>query len=204
MAQDELNREIVALQQKVDHLQSERQIRESKRDWPPREFYGVYYALSGSVLGLFGAAASLLLNIIGALAMDLPPLKLIQVYLTFPMGEAAHEIHDSGLALAIGVCLYLLTGMALGVPFALILNRFFGASGFAVRFAASTVLALLLWVVNFYGILSWLQPMLFGGDWIVREIPPAVAAGTHLVFGWTLCVLQPFSRFIAYHPPEAA
>ena len=49
-------------------------------------------------------------------------------------------------------------------------------------------LAIAVWLVNFYGILSWLQPLLFGGNWIVERIPWWVAAATHLVFGWTMLV----------------
>ena len=116
------------------------------------------------------------------------------------MGDAAHELRDSGLALAIGVCLYLFTGMVLGIPFSLLLNRWFAGSSMVVRFLVTTVLALCLWLLNFHGVLSWLQPLLFGGDWIVREIPWFVAAATHLVFGWTILFLQPLSRFIAFRP----
>src|SRR5262249_47475545 len=89
-----------------------------QRDWPPRRFYTVYAVLAGFVLGAAGAVASLLFNVIGSLIVHQHPLKLIQVYLTFPLGEPALQL-DSGLALAIGCCLYLLTGMVLGIPFQL-------------------------------------------------------------------------------------
>jgi hypothetical protein len=50
--------------------------------------------------------------------------------------------------------------------------------------------------VMFYGILSWLQPMLFDGRWIVdnTRLPWWVAAATHVVFGWTIALLYPFAR----------
>jgi len=53
-----------------------------------------------------------------------------------------------------------------------------------------------LWGVNFYGILSWLQPALFGGNWIVdpQYLPPWVAAGTHLVFGLSMALLYPLAQ----------
>ena len=37
----------------------------------------------------------------------------------------------------------------------------------AKRFVVSTLIGLALWIANFYLILSWLQPMLQGDNWIV-------------------------------------
>ncbi len=52
-----------------------------------------------------------------------------------------------------------------------------------------------VWVVNFYGVLSWMQPLLIGGNWIVEQIPVYVAAATHLVFGWTMLLVDAWGRF---------
>ena len=50
-----------------------------------------------------------------------------------------------------------------------------------------------LWLINFYGILSWLQPLLHGTSLIVTEIPVPVAALTHLSYGLTVAlVMYPF------------
>jgi len=54
---------------------------------------------------------------------------------------------------------------------------------------ACTFLALCLWAINFYAVLCWLQPLLFGGRWIIDLIPWWVAAATHVVFGWTIALL---------------
>jgi hypothetical protein len=32
-----------------------------------------------------------------------------------------------------------------------------------------------IWLVNYYLLLSWIQPLLFSGNWIVTQIPPWVA-----------------------------
>lgn len=186
---DQLKLRVVQLEQELAHL-------EAKKHWPPKHFYGVYYALSGSVLGLIAGGASLLFNILGATLAGMHPLRLIQVYLTFPLGEQAESV-NGGLLLVIGCCLYLLTGMVLGIPISLILNRYVSTASWFTRFAIVSVLSLALWGVGFYAILSWLQPALFGGDWILREIPWYVGASTHLVFGWTLLLLQPFGQFMA-------
>jgi len=38
------------------------------------------------------------------------------------------------------------------------------------RLAIASVLAIAIWLVNFYGILSWLQPLLFGGEFQALQI----------------------------------
>jgi hypothetical protein len=189
-------RELAALQAQVQHLKEELAVPEEPREWPPRDFYAAYHVLGGFVLGGVGAAASLLFNVVGSLLVGQHPLYIIQVYLTFPLGERALHI-DEGLALAIGCCLYLLTGMALGIPIHVVLSRWFADSSFAVRLSAVSAMALAIWVVNFYGILSWLQPALFDGDWILERTPWWIGAATHLVFGWTMLLVQPWGKFVA-------
>lgn len=172
-------------------------------DPPPGGFagyYTAYYATTGFMLGIFGACTSLLFNVLGALLVPSEtghPLRLIQIYLTFPLGERALHI-DHGLTLVVGCCLYLATGMILGMLFHLFLTRYTMGTTLARRLAVVTGLSLAVWIVNFYGILSWLQPLLFGGRWIVDMIPPWVAAGTHLVFGWTMVLVYPWGLYVPY------
>ena len=110
-------------------------------EWPPHGFYAAYSVLSGFVLGAAGAVTSLLFNVIGSAIVNQNPLQLIRVYLTFPLGEPALHI-ESGLALAVGCTLYLLTGMCFGIPFQLVLSRWFDGSVFGIRFAVVTIMAL--------------------------------------------------------------
>lgn len=162
-------------------------------DWQRRGYYLTYYATTGFFLGMIGALTSLLFNVVGAAAAGMNPLQLIKVYLTFGLGEKALDPSlDSGMALAIGCCLYIATGMLLGVPFHLILTRFAPDASLGKRLVIATVLGLAIWIINYYLLLSWLQPLLFGGNWIVNEIPPWVAAATHLVFGWTMALVYPW------------
>jgi hypothetical protein len=88
--------------------------------------------------------------------------------------------------------------MLLGIPLQLVLSRFNGKATVAKRLAIASGLGLGLWLFNFYAVLSWLQPLLFGGNWIVDAayLPPWVAAGTHLVFGWTMALLYPLGQFV--------
>lgn len=93
--------------------------------------------------------------------------ELIRVYLTFPLGERAlalasgskdvYAIPD-GMILSLGVLPLHRTGMLLGIPFHMALMRFTSGKSLGVRLGFATVLALLLWFVNFYLVLTWLQP----------------------------------------------
>jgi hypothetical protein len=167
--------------------------------WPPPGYYTLFHVLAGMLLGFVGAASSLLFNVVGSLLVDQHPLQIIRVYLTFPLGESALTL-DSGLALGIGTCLYLLTGSIYGVGFHIVLSRFFAQAAPARRFLVATALGTGLWLFNFYLVLSWLQPLLFGGSWIVLLVPFWVAALTHLVFAWTMLLLEQWGRFVPYAP----
>ncbi len=186
------------LQRQVQELESE--LTEPAQDgWRAGEYYTAYYATTGFMLGMFGAATSLLFNVVGSLLVGQHPLQLIKVYLTFPLKERALEM-DSGLALAIGCCLYLGTGMLLGIPFYLILTGYTSRMTWLSRLVVACLLSAALWILNFYGILSWLQPLLFGGNWIVERIPWWVGLCTHLVFGGTLALLYPLGLYVPYRP----
>ena len=199
--------QLEALRQQARELESEIVKEVTHRDWPPKEFYGAYYAMAGSVLGIFGAVVSLVANVIGAPLAGKEPLSLIRVYLTFPLGERALSLtaeENGGLILTLGCCLYIATGMLLGGLLYFLMSRICGEDASLIkRLVVSSILALAIWAVNFYGILSWLQPLLFEGNWITdpNVLPLWVAAATHLLFGWTLAVLYPYGQFTAYRPP---
>jgi len=177
----------------------ERELNAPPKTWKPSDapYYGFYHATAGLMLGIVGAIASLLFNIVGSLAIGQNPLRLIQVYLTFGLGESALSPEfDTGMAMAIGCCLYIGTGMLLGIPFQMAIAKFFPDANLSVRLMFATALGLILWAVNFYLVLSWLQPALFGGDWIVdpKILPPWVGAATHVVFAWTMACIYPWGR----------
>lgn len=198
--------ELQALKARVAELESETAVEQADPGrWVPTTYYTTYHILSGMVLGMIGATASLLLNVIGSIMVRQHPLELIRVYLTFPLGEKALGL-DGGFTLAAGCCLYLGTGMVFGIPFHLVLSRFYGRASVSRRFAVTTAMALGLWVLNYYGLLLWLQPLLTnrlsgadGRPWIVELVPMYVAASTHLVFGWTMLLIDRWGRFV---PPN--
>ncbi|MEW4486441.1 hypothetical protein AB1L42_00085 [Thalassoglobus sp. JC818] len=208
MSNEDKQRELVELKERVRQLEAEvspsKEVTEST--WPPQNFYGAYYAMTGGILGIIGALVSLVVNVIAAPIAGKSPLEMIKVYLTFPVGARALELspESNGLVLAMGCCLYIATGMLIGIPVYFLLARICGNNAPLVkRLAVSSFISLAIWAVNFYGVLSWLQPLLFGGNWITDPsvMPAWVAAGTHLVFGWTLALLYPWGQFTPYHPP---
>ena len=185
-----------------EHLDAIRELQRSAEGaatppWPPEGYYLLWHVLVGMMLGTIGAGASLLANVVGAPLFGKPPLELIRVYLTFPMGERALEA-ETGLVLTVGCLLYLVTGALYGIAFHLVMSTWLQRASRLVRLAAATAIGLGLWIVNFYFVLSWLQPMLLGGDWIVRLVPLWVAALTHVGFAWTMLAIEFWGRFDAY------
>jgi hypothetical protein len=191
-----------------EHLDAIRELErtaasEAGRPWPPAGYYLLWHVMIGMLLGAIGAGASLLFNVVGAPLFGRPPLELIRVYLTFPMGERALAA-ETGLVLTVGCVLYLVTGAAYGILFHLLMSTTFRRSSARTRVLAAAAIGLGLWIVNFYLVLSWLQPLLLGGNWIVRLVPAWVAAATHLAFAFTMLLGESFGRFVPYLPRPAA
>lgn len=196
-------RELAALEARAHELAAELADEQPVAPFQPKGYYTAYYATTGFMLGIFGAMSSLLFNVVGSALVGQHPLELIRVYLTFPLGDKALEL-DSGLAIAVGCCLYLATGMLLGIPVYLALTWWTAKSSLAKRILVASLVSILIWVVMYYGVLSWLQPALVDmkpENWIIRRVPPWVALLTHLVFGWTIAVLYPLGDFTAYRRP---
>jgi len=168
--------------------------------WPPNQYYLLWHIVIGMMLGGFGALVSLLANVAGAPLFGQPALQLIRVYLTFPMGARALDA-DQGLVLFVGCTLYIVTGALYGVGFHLAMSTWFSDASRGKRFAIATLIGIGLWVVNFYLILSWLQPVLLGDNWIVRLVPIWVGLLTHLAFAWTMLLGEFWGRFEPYRAP---
>ncbi|HVY60807.1 MAG TPA: hypothetical protein VHF22_04105 [Planctomycetota bacterium] len=192
-------RELARLEAEAERLRAELAADLGGTAGPP-SYYTSFHILAGMLLGFLGACASLLFNVVGATVLGKHPLELIRVYLTFPLGEAALGTND-GFTLGMGCLLYMGTGMALGIPIHVVLTRFFAGQPAAKRAGAATGMGVVLWLISYYAMLSWIQPALFGGDWIVRLVPVWVAALTHLSFAWTVFGLDELGLF---HSPTAA
>lgn len=198
------------LRSQVQQLQGELNEVVEARCWPPSQFSWRDHVLYGAALGAVGAAVALLANVMLAPLAGKHPLELIRVYLTFPLGAEALALTEAaphvpvlrdGMVLMFGCCLYLVTGILLGIPFHAALTRLVQPS-LRNRFIVCTILSLLVWQVVFNFLLSWLQPLLFRGNWITsgEYLPWWVAAATHLLFGWTMALLAPMARYVPFQP----
>jgi len=205
-------REFEELKQRVALLERELTEVQFEEEWKPVGFYTAYYATTGFLLGGVAALMALIVNMLGAACVGRHPFELIRVYLTFPLGERALQLADHGgreagandsLLLIFGCCLYAGTGMLLGMFFQLALKRWAKDKSLVSRLTLASALSIAVWLVGFYGILIWLQPLLFGGNWITdpAHLPIWVAVGTHLVFGWMMALLEPLGEFTPYRRP---
>jgi hypothetical protein len=100
--------------------------------------------------------------------------------------------------------LYLGTGMLLGIPMYLALTKWTSTGGFAKRMLVASLVSVVIWLVMYYGILSWLQPAVVDmspQNYIVNRVPAWVALLTHLVFGWTMVLVYPLGDFVPYRRP---
>ena len=197
------------LRQEVARLEAEIADGEVSAAWAPQRFYSAFYATTGFVLGGVAAMASLLFNVIGSTVAGEHPLRIIGVYLTFPLGAQALRLTtgtgtgyviDDGVILALGCCLYIGTGMVLGVVFHTVISMVSEGRPLIERLMVGTLLGVVVWCVNYYLILVWLQPLLFGGRWITDNslLPWWVALSTHLVFGWTMALMSPLGAYVPY------
>ena len=198
--------ELADLRERVATLEAQIADEQEPQPFRPQQYYTAYYATTGFMLGIFGAMASLLFNVVGSSLTGRHPLEIIRTYLTFPLGDQALSLppEQNGLMLAIGCCLYLGTGMLLGIPLYLVLTRWGAGKSLGVKLALATVTSIVIWLVNFYGILSWLQPAVIdmsAENLIVNRVPPWVALATHLVFGWTMAFVYPLGDYQPYQRP---
>lgn len=192
--------ELQRLRERVAELEGEVGERPADEQWR-FDVYWTYYATTGFFLGMLAALSSLLFNVLGSIAVGQPPFQLIAVYLTFGLGEQALTIDTTAngpLALAIGCCLYIGTGMLLGIPFQMVFSRYGAQKGLGWRLVVGSILGLAIWLVNYYVILNNLQPRLFQCNSIVEKVPPLVAAFTHLIFGWTMALTYPLGKYEPY------
>jgi hypothetical protein len=140
----------------------------------------------GSVAGFLGAITCLICNIAGALVLGVEPLRLLRIYATILEGRRALDISRADFFIA-AFSLHLVTGILFGTIFALGARKF--CAGLQRYILTGAGYGIAIWLVNFYGILSWLQPLLHGSAFILTEIPIAVAVLTHVSYGLTVALV---------------
>ena len=147
---------------------------------------GISTFTMGSVAGFLGAITCLICNIAGAIVLGVEPLRLLRIYATILEGRRALDISRADFFIA-AFTLHLVTGILFGTIFALGARKF--CAGLHRYIVAGAGYGIAIWLVNFYGVLSWFQPLLHGTAFILTEIPVAVAVLTHISYGLTVALV---------------
>jgi hypothetical protein len=145
---------------------------------------------------------SFLFNVVGSLLVNQDPLRFLRVYGTFFLGARALTTDDLNFFMLVAV-VHFSVGAAAGAVFHVLVNRFVPDRP-VLHVALGALYGLVMWLVNFYAVISWLQPRLVGEPYVLALMPAWVAILTHLVYGVTLGLLQPLGRFVAYRPATVA
>ena len=166
--------------------------------WPPVGFYLTFYIVAGATIGILGSVTSFLFNIVGSLVVKQDPLLFLRVYGTVFLGAKALTTDDLNFFMLVAI-VHFSVGASAGAVFQVFVSRFVPDRP-SLQIVLGGVYGLLMWVVNFYLVISWLQPRLVGQAYVLELMPAWIAALTHLIYGLTLGVLQPLGRFVPYRP----
>ena len=191
--QDEVNQQRQALEEL--ELKLSKISGKPEKSWYRSGLYTSYYVIAGLILGALAAWVALAFNVLGAWISFGDPFRLLRVYATFFGGASILDGTQDGIAILLALILHSATGAVVGAPIHVIFSRFVVGLNLQKRVLAGVGLGIVMWLVNFYGILSWLQPMVSGGQQIINEIPMWVAALTHICFTLTMLLLQPYWAF---------
>jgi cytochrome c oxidase cbb3-type subunit 2 len=171
-------------------------------NWPPPGFYLTFYVVAGLLIGILGSLTSFAFHVVGSLIVNQDPLKFLRVYGTVFLGARALTTGELDFFMLVAVVHFSL-GAAGGAVFHVLVNRFVPDRP-VLHVLLGAAYGVAMWLVNFYGVLVWLQPRLVGAPYVLDLMPAWVAALTHVIYGLTLGVLQPLGRFVPYRPAYAS
>ncbi len=169
--------------------------------WPPPGFYLTFYVVVGTILGVLGSLASFLFNVFGSLMVNQDPYQILRVYGTVFLGQEALTTDNLNFFMLVAIVHFSVGAMA-GAVFHVAINRYFPNATGVQQIGLGAAYGLLMWIVNFYLVLWWLEPALVGQAYVLELMPFWIAALTHVVYGVTLGVLQPLGQFSPYKVVE--
>lgn len=172
------------------------------RAWPPVGFYLTFYIVAGVTLGILGSLTSFAFHVVGSLLVKQDPLLFLRVYGTVFLGKEALTTDDLNFFMLVAV-VHFSVGASAGAVFQVAISRFL-PDNWPLQIVLGAAYGLLMWVVNFFFVIAWLQPMLVGEPYVLELMPGWIAALTHVIYGLTLGVLQPLARFVPYRPAVEA
>ncbi len=200
----EIEAEIARHRRSISDLESRLAATGVVRDahpWPPPGFYFTFYVVVGAILGILGSLASFLFNVFGSLVVNQDPYRILRVYGTVFLGQEALTTDNLNFFMLVAV-VHFSVGALAGAVFHVGLNRLFPAASTMRQIGLGVAYGLLMWFVNFYLVLWWLEPALVGQAYVLELMPVWVAALTHIVYGVTLGLLQPLGQFTPYRAVE--
>jgi len=147
----------------------------------------LYFATIGAFAGYLGSLVILGADIASAKLMGFAPFMYLRYYATLREGPNALLMTSRSFLLN-AILMHLAVGSALGAIFLLIVSGR-DIQRFARYLAAGIGFGLCVWFINFYLLLSWIQPLVNGKSYILENIPWWVAALTHALYGITIALV---------------
>jgi hypothetical protein len=148
----------------------------------------LYFATIGAFAGYLGSVVILGAEIAIAKLMGFAPFMFLRYYATIREGPNALLMTSRGFLLN-AIVMHLAVGSALGAIFVLIVSGR-DIQRFSRYLAAGIGFGLCVWFINFYLLLSWVQPLVNGKSYILENIPWWVAAVTHALYGITVALVS--------------
>jgi len=148
----------------------------------------LYFATIGAFAGYLGSVVILGADIASARLMSFAPFMFLRYYATLRDGPDALLMTSRSFLLN-AILMHLAVGSALGAIFVLIVSRR-DIQRFTHYLAAGIGFGLCVWFINFYLLLSWIQPLVNGKSYILENIPWWVAAVTHALYGVTIALVS--------------
>lgn len=170
--------------------------------WPPEGFYLTYYVVAGLMLGVLGSLVSFLANVVGSILLEQDPMLFLRVYGTVFLGKEALVTNDLNFFMLVAV-VHFSVGAVAGAVFHVLVSLYTPEKA-AITVGLGAAYGLLMWVVNFYVVIEWLETSLYGQAYVLELMPAWVAAASHILFGLTIGALQPLGRFVPYRPAVPA
>jgi hypothetical protein len=148
----------------------------------------LYFATIGAFAGYLGSVVILGADIAGAKLLGFAPFMFLRYYATLREGPTALLMTSRSFLLN-SILMHLAVGSGLGAIFLLIVSGR-NIQRFTRYLAAGIGFGLCVWFINFYLLLSWIQPLVNGKSYILENIPWWIAAVTHALYGITVALVS--------------
>ena len=157
----------------------------SDRNTVGKRWHSLYFATVGAFAGFLAALTVLAADVVSARALGYAPFMLLRYYATLHEGSAALLMSDWTFFLS-AFFMHLAIGSILGAVFVAAVSGREPFQKLSHYLGAGVLFGLTIWLVNFYLLLSWIQPLINGRSYILENIPWWVAACTHALYGITV------------------